>query len=259
MQPSLADVQAWAAQAGKILRAGYGEKHQVTYKGEIDLVTEMDRRSEDYLLGEIRARFPEHEILAEESGRLNGHSDHLWIIDPLDGTTNYAHGLPIFAVSLAYAYRGEVTLGVVYDPTRGECFSAERGRGAWLNDRPIRVSDTARLIESLLVTGFPYEVTAHSPNNLEYFARFAERSRGLRRLGSAALDFCYVACGRLDGYWELALGAWDVAAGALIAEEAGAKITDIEGSPTYLKPPYDAIVANPTLHEQMLAVIRGDE
>lgn len=257
MQPTLTDLQTWAAQAGKILLDGYGQDHQVTYKGRIDLVTEMDRRSEDYLVEQIRARFPEHEILAEESGRLNGRGDHLWIIDPLDGTTNYAHGLPIFAVSLAYAHRGEVTLGVVYDPTRDECFSAERGRGAWLNGRPIRVSGTARLIESLLVTGFPYEVDAHTPTNMEYFARFQVRARGLRRLGSAALDLCYVACGRLDGYWELSLGAWDMAAGALIAEEAGAKITDITGSPTYLKPPYDAIVANPVLHEQMLAVIRG--
>lgn len=255
MGPTLDDIKDLARQAGEILRQGYGAEHQIGYKGPIDLVTEVDHRSEAFIIASIRERFGDDRIVAEESGLLEGASGHRWYVDPLDGTVNYAHGVPIFAVSIAYAPEDRVTLGVVYDPTRDELFSAERGRGAWLNDRPIQVSAAGELIESLLVTGFPYDTWQSPVNNLEYYGRFARRSQGVRRLGSAALDLCYVACGRLDGYWEMKLTAWDIAAGGLIAEQAGAQVTRMTGEPVYLAPPYSILAANPRLHPQMLAVI----
>jgi myo-inositol-1(or 4)-monophosphatase len=254
MQPVLDDLITWARAAGQILLDGLGGDIAIRHKGRVDLVTEMDHRSEDYILGQIRARFPEHEILSEESGLLDGHADHTWLVDPLDGTTNYAHGFPIFCVSIAYAHRGELTLGAVYDPSRDELFTAERGRGAYLNGRPIHVSEHAELVDALLVTGFPYD-TEGIRNNVGLFARFATRAQSLRRLGSAALDLCYVACGRLDGYWETRIGAWDLAAGALIAQEAGARITTLTGDPHFMARPYATVTANPALHAKMLAVM----
>ena len=216
----------------------------------------MDQRSEAHILAQIRSKFPDHSILSEESGDHDGLPEHCWIVDPLDGTTNYAHGLPIFAVSIAYQHRGEITLAVVYDPMRDECFSAERGQGAWMNGEQIEVSTCPSLDISLLVTGFPYNIRSNHDTNLPYFAEFATKSQAVRRLGSAALDLCYVASGRLDGYWELRLSAWDVAAGMLIVREAGGMITDLDGGPNPLKPPYALITANPVLHPQMLAVIQ---
>lgn len=255
MQPTLDDLILLARQAGVILRHGFGRRHQVDSKSHaIDLVTEVDYQSETFLLGQIRQRFPGHRILAEESGLSEG-DDPLWLVDPLDGTVNYAHGVPIFSVSLAYAEGGVVRLGVVYDPMRDECFAAERGRGAWLNGQPIRVSDTRTLGESLLVTGFPYDMWSNPENNLDNFARFAVRTRGVRRLGSAALDLCYVAAGRFDGYWEIRLQPYDVAAGGLIAAEAGAVVTNLHGGEDYLSPPQSILAANPHLHPQMLAVL----
>jgi myo-inositol-1(or 4)-monophosphatase len=259
MQPTLEEIKSWARQAGDILRAGLGKEHDIRHKSEVDLVTEMDQRSEDYLVSQIRSRFPDHHILSEESGALDGTIQHRWYIDPLDGTTNYAHALPIFAVSIGYAFQGQMMLGVVYDPSRDECFSAERGRGAWLNEQPITVSQTAELIQALVVTGFAYNLSETARDNLALFNRFAHRAQGVRRLGSATLDLCYVACGRLDGYWEALLGPWDVAASALIAEEAGARITSLNGDAQYMKPPYDMVAANPVLHPQMLAVIQAQD
>lgn len=229
---------------------------QFEHKGEIDLVTEFDHRSEAFLLGEIRQRFPGQRILSEESGASPGAEACQWYLDPLDGTVNYAHGVPIFAVSIAYQEQGAVQLGVVYDPMRDECFSAELGAGAWLNGEPLGASKASDLLESLLVTGFPYDIRKNPQNNLDHFTHFALRSRGVRRLGSAALDLCYIAAGRFDGYWEIRLSPWDSAAGGLIAAQAGAQVTNIDGGPDYLAPPCSILAANPVLHEQMLAVIR---
>ena len=247
-----------ARAAGKILLEGYGTRHRVRTKSrDIDLVTEFDGRSEELILGRIRKAFPAHRILAEESGLSGEGEAPIWLVDPLDGTTNFAHGVPIFAVSIALRDPRGMRLGVVYDPTRGECFWAERGRGAWLGERRLRVSDTAELRQSLLVTGFPYDIESNPANNLDHYARFAMRSRGVRRLGSAAIDLAYIAAGRLDGYWELRLGPWDVAAGGLIAEEAGAKVTAIDGEGPYLTDQPSLIAANPALHAKMSAVIQG--
>jgi myo-inositol-1(or 4)-monophosphatase len=256
MPPTLSEIEEIARRAGEILRAGFEREHQLEYKGAIDLVTEVDHQSEAFLLAEIQRRFPGSSILSEEAGSLAGDKEHLWYVDPLDGTVNYAHGVPIFCVSIGYARRGVTTLGVVYDPLRDEAFTAERGRGAWLNGRLIHVSDACELKDSLLVTGFPYDTWNSPRNNLEYFSRFARLTQGVRRLGSAALDLCYVAAGRLDGFWEISIHAWDIAAAGLIAEEAGARVTNIDGGPDYISP-LQSILAAPTgLHSKMLAVIR---
>ncbi len=257
MQPTLTEVIHWARQAGEILRAGFGNRHTIEFKGIANLVTEMDRQSEEFLLSAIRQRFPEHTIIAEESGLSRGNDESCWFIDPLDGTTNYAHGLPIFSVSIAYKSQGEMRLGVVYDPSRDECFYAERGGGAWLNGTPLHVSDCQELRHALLVTGFPYEIMKQPNDNIENFRRFSFQAQAVRRLGSAALDLCYVAAGRFDGYWELALKPWDVAAGALITQEAGGLITDMEGGNGWLTPPNSLIGANPALHPQILAVLQA--
>jgi myo-inositol-1(or 4)-monophosphatase len=256
MQPSLDLMVAWARGAGDILRDGYGKQHQINRKGRIDLVTEVDQRSEDYLLDLIRTHFPDDSIDAEESGLSTGTGAARWYIDPLDGTTNYAHGIPVFSVSLAYALHGSVQLGVVYDPMRDECFTAERGQGARLNGSPVAVSEINEFTHSLLVTGFPYEVGPNGNDNLEHFAHFTRRCQGVRRMGSAALDLCYVAAGRFDGYWELTLRPWDMAAGALLVEEAGGRVSRITGEAEYLLPPYSVLAGNPAIYEQMLREMR---
>ncbi len=247
-----------AKAAGKILLEGFGKGVAVEHKGEIDLVTELDRRADRYILGKIQKTFPGHRILAEESGNTGDGDGPLWLIDPLDGTTNFAHGIPIFAVSIALREEGRTRLGVVYDPTRKECFWAERGKGAYLGERRLRVSQTAELRDSLLVTGFPYDAWTNPDNNLENYARFAVRTQGVRRLGSAALDLAYLAAGRFDGYWELRLRPWDVAAGGLIAEEAGARVTAMDGESAYLNETPNLIAANAILHAKMTAVIKGN-
>jgi myo-inositol-1(or 4)-monophosphatase len=255
VKPTLTDLTNLAHGAGKILRASFGKRLHVTHKGVIDLVTDADQRSEAYLVGEIQRQFPGHRVIAEETGESLGNAEQTWYIDPLDGTVNYAHGLPIFAVSIAYAEQGKIRLGVVYDPTRDECFRAERGRGAWLNRMRLHVSQTRELDKSLLVTGFPYDIRTNPHNNLDNFVRFALAAQAVRRLGSAALDLCYVAAGRFDGYWEISLKAWDVAAGALIAEQAGAVVTNLSGGSDYLSPPQSVLAANPLLHPQILALL----
>lgn len=256
--PTLTDLERMARQAGRILSEHYEKETQVTYKGVIDLVTEVDHASEAFLLGEIRRLFPTHNILAEESGlSSNGGAEHLWLIDPLDGTVNYAHGIPIFSVSVAYAYRGQVVLAAIYDPMRDELFTAERGGGAYLNGtRRLRVSDQEELAKSLLVTGFPYDAWNSERDNFDNFVRLSKRTQGVRRLGSAAIDLCYVAAGRFDGFWEMGLKPWDVAAGGLIAEEAGAVVTNLEGGADYLSPPQSVVTSNPRLHPRLLAALR---
>lgn len=257
MKPALKDLEALARGAGDILRASFGQQLRIEHKGVIDLVTDVDHRSEAYLLNEIRQRFPGHKIVAEESGESAGADGQIWYIDPLDGTVNYAHGLPIFSVSIGFAEAGRMRLGVVYDPLRDECFSAQAGFGAWLNGEPLRVSETTALDRGLLVTGFPYDIRTNPENNLDHYARFALRSQGVRRLGSAALDLCYVAAGRFDGYWEIRMNSWDIAAGGLIAEQAGARVTNLAGEADYISPPQSILAANPHLHPQMLAVLKG--
>ena len=251
--PTPADLERMARQAGQILSDGYEKDHQVKYKGVIDLVTEIDRQSEAFLVGEVQQRFPGHRILAEEGGTFAGDEEHLWLIDPLDGTVNYAHGVPVFCVSIAYAYRKQVTLAAVYDPLRDELFTAERGQGAWLNGRALRVSQVQELQRSLLVTGFPYDTWNTPRNNFDYFTKLAKMTQGVRRLGSAALDLCYVAAGRFDGYWELSVKPWDVAAAGLIASEAGAIVTGVDGEPDALQ---SVLAANPILHTKLLAELK---
>ena len=229
MQLTLSYLENLARQAGAILHAGYDTEHQVSYKGVIDLVTEVDHQSEKFLLGEVQKDFPDHHIFSEETGIIQGSDEHVWYIDPLDGTVNYAHHIPIFCVSIAYAFQGNLSLGAVYDPMRDEMFLAERGKGAYLNGRRLHVSSATELQRSLLVTGFPYNAWNTPQDNFANFVKFAKLTQGVRRLGSAALDLCYVAAGRFDGYWEVSLNAWDVAAGGLICEEAGARVTNVNG------------------------------
>jgi len=257
MQLTLSYIETLAQRAGAILRDGYSKEHQVDYKGVIDLVTEIDHQSEAYLLGEVQRDFPEHHILSEESGVIEGNDEHIWFIDPLDGTVNYAHHIPIFTVSIAYAFKGVLTLGAVYDPMRDEMFLAERGKGATLNGEPIRASDAAELQKSLLVTGFPYDAWNTEHDNFANFVKLGKMSQGVRRLGSAALDLCYVACGRFDGFWELALKPWDVAAGGLICEEAGARVTDVKGNADYVSPPQSVVATAAGIHERMLTELSG--
>jgi myo-inositol-1(or 4)-monophosphatase len=257
MKPALSYLEALARQAGAILCAYFGQQLVIDHKGVIDLVTEADRSSESYIMGEIQQHFPNHRIVAEESGVTQGLDDQVWYVDPLDGTVNFAHGLPIYSISLAYAQGGVMEFGVVYDPSRDECFSAARGRGAWLNGQPICVSQTLELDQSLLVTGFPYDIRTNPINNLENYTRFALRSQAVRRLGSAALDLCYVGMGRFDGYWEIRLNPWDVAAGGLIATEAGGRVTNLSGGEDYLSVPQSILAANPSIHQKMLAVLQS--
>jgi myo-inositol-1(or 4)-monophosphatase len=250
--PTLSELQHLAEKAGAILRAGYDKEHQVSYKGVIDLVTEVDRESEAYLLSEINRRWPGSYILSEESGVTAGDSEHAWYVDPLDGTVNYAHGIPFFSVSIAYAHRGTMQLGVVYDPLRDEMFSAQRGRGAELNGRAIHASDVTELRRSLLVTGFPYDAWNTEHDNFANFVHFGKLTQGVRRFGSAALDACYVGAGRFDGFWELSLHSWDVAAGGLIAEEGGARVTNVKDLPDYLSAPQSIVAAAPGIHTEIL-------
>jgi len=226
--------RAAAARAGALLRSRYREPHEVTFKGEVDLVTTTDRDAERLIVDTIREAFPTHGITAEESPMQPGTDAHRWYIDPLDGTTNFAHGYPHFAVSIALAREDEMQVGLVYDPVRDETFSAVRGEGARLNGAAIRVSDTGRLEHALLSTGFPYDRRRHAAFYVAFLAEAMRRSQGVRRAGSAALDLCYVAAGRVDGFWELGLQKWDVAAGALMIREAGGRISDFRGTDGYL-------------------------
>lgn len=256
MQPTLSYLENLARHAGEIQRAGYNQEHQVGYKGVIDLVTEVDHQSEAYLLGEVRRDFPDHHIFSEESGIIQGNEEHVWYIDPLDGTVNYAHQVPVFCVSIAYAYQGKLTLGAVYDPLRDEMFTAARGLGAHLNGEGLSASAARELQKSLLVTGFPYDAWDTPQDNFANFEKMAKLSQGVRRLGSAALDLCYVGSGRFDGYWELSLNPWDVAAGGLICEEAGARVTNISGEADYLSAPQSILAAAPGIHARMLEELK---
>lgn len=221
----------------------------------IDLVTEADTAAEKAIIGVISEVFPDHAILAEESGRRKGDADCQWIIDPLDGTTNFAHGLPMFCTSIAFSYKGTLSVGAVLNPVSGELFTAIREKGARLNGRPIKVSDSHPLSESLLVTGFPYNFKDIFDTVIARFGNCLKASRGVRRLGSAALDLCFVACGRFDGFWEQNLHPWDTAAGTLIATEAGAEATDFSGRPFTVDMP-EILATNSRIHKEMIHILK---
>jgi len=253
---------AMAREAGALVREGWGAPHAPEHKGAIDLVTEFDRRSEALLLGRIAERHPGHAVLAEESGgsgpelRAGVPARVRWIVDPLDGTTNFAHNYPFFAVSIGVEVDGVLAAGAVYDPVRDEMFAAAAGRGATLDGRPIEVSTVARLADALLVTGFPYDVRQDPRRFLGPFEAFLVRAQGLRRDGSAALNLCYLACGRFDGFWEHHLSPWDMAAGVLIASEAGGRVTRFDGTPFSLSG-REILATNGPLHGEMMAVLAG--
>ena len=245
-----------AREAGQILLEKFGRKINISKKGDINLVTEADLATEKHIIGKIRSHYPKHSILAEESGDAIVIDDSAWkwIIDPLDGTTNYAHGYPCFCVTLALEHNGEIVVGVTYDPTRNELFAAEKGSGATLNNKPIHVSETRELKDALLVTGFPYDARERE-NFARHFTGFTHKSRGIRRDGSAAIDMAYVACGRFDGFWEEGLHAWDVAAGVLLIEEAGGRVSYYDDSKfSIYQPPICA--SNNTIHAEMLEVLK---
>lgn len=248
-QSFLQPMQELARDAGALLMSFFG-KVAIEYKGDADLVTQADRSSEKLIVERIRKQWPDHDLLGEEGSRTETGSDFRWYIDPLDGTTNFAHGYPVFCVSLALEYRGDRIAGVIYDPTRQEMFSASRGNGAQLNAQPIHVSRTPRLAESLVATGFPSHKRHKNPN-IHFYHQITLRSHGIRRAGSAALDLCYVACGRYDAFWEFNLNPWDTAAGELTVEEAGGKVTNFSGSP-FSVDSRQVLATNSLLHAELL-------
>jgi len=243
-----------ALRAGAIQKARYGQKIEIRHKGPIDLVTEVDRACEDAILETLRARCPGHDIVTEETVLERTGSRYVWFVDPLDGTTNYAHGYPFFCASVALTKDGEVVAGAVYDALKDELFSAERGGGAHLNGRRLQVSAAGELLQSLLVTGFPYDLRDDLQAKLRMFTRFMGLARAIRRDGAAALDLCYLAAGRIDGFWEETLQPWDVMAGRLLIEEAGGRVTRFDGSPLGLTAD-EVLATNGRLHEAMLAVV----
>lgn len=252
---AIAKISLAAANRGaEVLRSQFGKILNIQKKNITDLVTSADIESEQAIIQTIRRRYPGHAILAEESGIRGGENDCQWIIDPLDGTTNFAHGVGIFSISIAFAFKQEIVTGIVLNPESGELFSAIKGSGAMLNGTPIQVSGSQIVQDSLLVTGFPYEVKPVLPELMIRFSHCLKAARGIRRLGSAALDLCFVACGRFDGYWEENLKPWDTAAGMLIATEAGARITDFSDRPYRID--YNEILAtNRQIHDEMLALL----
>jgi len=246
-----------AKQAGKFLKQNLGRVREIQMKQgqEKNLVTEIDKQSEEIIINFIRRHYPNHDILAEESGGKNHtHSDYRWIIDPLDGTTNYTHGFPVFCISIAIEWKGELLIGVIYDPNFDEFFTAEKGKGAFLNGKRITVSTIDRLQQSLLVTGFPYNITENPNHAIEHFINFLMSAQAVRRMGSAAIDMAYVAAGRYEGFWEVALNPWDMAAGALLVTEAGGTITDFSGNPFSIYK-NEVLASNGLIHEEMRQVL----
>ena len=241
---------AIAQEAGALLMQYFDQQIQIEYKGEADLVTVADRKSEALIRERIRSQWPDHDVLGEEEGLRDTGSDYRWYVDPLDGTTNFAHGFPVFCVSLALEHRGRMIAGLCFDPTRNEMFTAGRGEGARLNGQLIHVSKVSRLAESLVATGFPSHKRHKNPN-IYFYHQITLRSHGVRRAGSAALDLCSVACGRFDGFWEFNLNPWDTAAGVLILEEAGGRVSDFQGGPFQLNS-RETLASNGLIHEALL-------
>ena len=239
---------------GAVLTNYFGKIKSIDYKGDIDIVTEADKESEQTIIGVIKDTYPTHRIVAEETGDSGSTSPFTWIIDPLDGTTNYAHGYPCFCVSIAIEHEGTIIFGTIYDPLREELFTAEKGNGSYLNGSPITVSSTEQLNTSLLCTGFPYDVRENMDSNILHFRNFLMKTQAVRRDGSAALDLCYTAAGRFDGFWEQKLHPWDVAAGSLIVSEAGGKVSTYSGD-TFSIYGSEIVASNGTIHNQMLDVL----
>ena len=245
-----------ALKAGKYIRKNIGLVRQVRYKSEINIVTEVDKKAEELIVGAIGKSFPCHDFLAEEERYKRKNSDFKWIIDPLDGTTNFLHTFPVFCVSIALSYKNDILLGVVYDPTRDELFHAEKAKGAFLNRKRIRVSKIRDIRKAIVATGFAYNVRKARKTNIRNFTKLLKIAQAVRRAGSAALDMCYVACGRFDGFWEYYLHAWDTAAAARIIEEAGGKITKLGGEKFSI---YDkeTLASNSKIHAQMIQSLSG--
>jgi len=243
-------ISAIAREAGALLMQHFDQHIKIEYKGEADLVTIADRKSEALIRQRIREQFPGHDILGEEEGFRDTGSEYRWYVDPLDGTTNFAHGFPVFCVSMGLQRGHEMIAGVCYDPTRDELFAAEKGQGAYLNDMPIHVSQVAKLVESLLATGFPSHKRHKNPN-IYFYHQITLRTHGVRRAGSAALDLCSVACGRFDGFWEFNLKSWDTAAGVLIVEEAGGRVTDFSAGEFQLNS-RETLASNGLIHDALV-------
>jgi myo-inositol-1(or 4)-monophosphatase len=245
--PAMSDI---AREAGALLMPYFRRRVTVEYKGEADLVTEADRNSEALIRKRINALWPDHDVLGEEEGLVDTGSEYRWYVDPLDGTTNFAHSFPMFCVSLGLEHKGQRIAGVVYDPTRDELFAAEKGSGAFLNGEPIRVSKIAKLKEALVATGFPSQKRHKNPN-IHFYHQITLLTHGIRRAGSAALDLCYVAAGRLEGFWEFNLNPWDTAAGVLMVGEAGGRVSGFDGSPFQINS-NETLASNGLIHEQLL-------
>lgn len=246
-----------AREAGELVQEGFYRRRQIAHKSQRELVTSVDVASERLIRQRISHKFPDHHIVAEElspDGSLSGKT--VWVVDPLDGTNNFAHGVPFFAISIAVVVQGCLSVGVIVDPLRNEEFAAISGEGSELCEQKISVSNTENIADSLLATGFPYDISPNSENNLDWFVRFSYASQGIRRIGSAALDLAYTACGRFDGFWELKLKPWDMSAGALIVKQAGGVVTDFDNKPWQISS--DRIVAaNPQVHQQMISLIKS--
>ena len=254
----LNDVCILAKQAGDILREGYFQHHEINSKGHSDdPVTETDKKSEDFILERLAKLAPGHAVVTEESGIHTGDSTHAWYIDPLDGTMNFAHGSPFFVVSIGYAIDGVMNIGVVYDPMHDECFYAKKGEGAYRNGKRIHVSTQTNVKNALLSTGFMQKAYEEGLDNFPAFKHMMMKTAGVRRIGCAALELSYVACGRYDGFWDRKLRPWDVAAGFLIIEEAGGIVTTLSGDPDKFREPYEFLAANPALHPLLLKELQS--
>jgi myo-inositol-1(or 4)-monophosphatase len=255
MESYLNTAKEAAVKAGMVLTEHSDSPPRVRFKGSVDLVTEYDSLAQRVIFDTIASRFPDHDFLAEEDLCQDKGSSFRWIVDPLDGTTNYAHNYPVFCVSIALTMDKKTTIGVVYDPIREEMFTAVRDRGARLNEKRIRVSEEKELDKSLVATGFPYDLRESSVNNIDHFVNFVTRVQGIRRGGSAALDLCYVACGRFDGFWELKLQPWDVAAGVLIVLESGGRVSDFSGG-EFDAFAQETLATNKHIHQQMVDILK---
>ena len=247
-----------ARKAGRLLKENINKSNEIYYKGAVDLVTPFDTKAQRTIFDHLSSFFPDHDYLAEEGLSQNKGAEMRWIIDPLDGTTNYAHHYPVFTISIALERKSDIVLGLVYDPMREEMFSALKGKGAFLNGKKISVSDIDELDKSLLATGFPYDVRISHKNNILHFNNFIIRAQGIRRCGSAAMDLCYVACGRYDGFWELKLKPWDTAAGVLIVREAGGQVSDFRGGEFSISGS-EILATNGSIHQQMADILELKE
>lgn len=242
--------------AGEVVREGFGKNFEIELKGSVtNLVTEIDKKSEQVIIDFIKKNFNNHSVLAEESGYSKESSEYVWVIDPIDGTTNFAHGLPIFSVSVGLQKNGETICGTVYDVMRDAMYSAELNSGSYLNGKKITVNANADLSRSVLVTGFPYDIAENPNNAVEKFSVFLKKSRAIRRLGSAAIDFCYVAQGVFEGFWEVSLNPWDICAGKLLVEEAGGIVTDFKGNSIDIFSK-QILAANKLVHQEMLSILQ---